>query len=84
VALRRLYGLTPAEARLAQALVAGEHLNDIAEHLGITKETARSQLKAVFAKTDTHRQAELVRVLLLGVGRFAANGTAIDGSGLDR
>lgn len=43
--LMRLYGLTPAEARLAQRLVAGEHLNEIVERLGIVKETARGQLR---------------------------------------
>jgi hypothetical protein len=30
----------------------------------MTRETARNQLKSVFAKTDTHRQSELVALLL--------------------
>lgn len=64
--LRRLYSLTPAEARLTVALVAGERLNDIAERFGVTKGTARGQLKSVFAKTGAHGQADLVRLVLSG------------------
>jgi DNA-binding CsgD family transcriptional regulator len=62
-ALRRAFGLTPAEARLAARLATGERLEDTTSALGITKNTARAQLKNVFAKTDTHRQAELVALL---------------------
>ncbi len=62
--LARLYGLTPAEARLAEALAGGGPLTAAAERLGIGRETARSQLKQVYAKTGTHRQAELARLLL--------------------
>lgn len=64
--LTRLHGLTPAEARLAAALVAGQSLADFATEAEITANTARWTLKQVFAKTDTHRQAELVRRLLTG------------------
>jgi DNA-binding CsgD family transcriptional regulator len=34
-----------------------------AEALEISRETARNQLKAVYAKTATHRQGELVALL---------------------
>jgi DNA-binding CsgD family transcriptional regulator len=57
------FGLTPAEARLASLIASGASLDEIPEHLGITRDTARNQLKAVFAKTSTHRQAELVALL---------------------
>jgi DNA-binding CsgD family transcriptional regulator/PAS domain-containing protein len=63
--LGALYGLTPAEARLAAHLAAGETPDEAAEALGVARETARSQLKAVFAKTDTRRQGELLRKLAL-------------------
>jgi len=62
-ALRAGFGLTAAEAKLAMQLAAGEPLETAAEQLGIAKETARAQLKAVFAKLDLHRQAELVALL---------------------
>jgi len=53
------FGLSPAEARLADRIGRGEELKDIAHAEGIAIETARARLKAVFAKTGTHRQAEL-------------------------
>jgi DNA-binding CsgD family transcriptional regulator/PAS domain-containing protein len=57
------FGLTGAEARLASRLATGESLANVAEALGITKETARELLKRVFTKADVHRQAELVALL---------------------
>jgi DNA-binding CsgD family transcriptional regulator len=58
------FSLTPAEARLALHLVAGETLRSAAVKLSITYETARSRLKSIFKKTGTCRQAELVIVIL--------------------
>ena len=57
--LRRHFGLTPAEARLALHLVA-ETLRSAEAKLSITYETARTHLKHIFNKTGTCRQAELV------------------------
>jgi DNA-binding CsgD family transcriptional regulator len=62
--LHRHFSLTPAEARLALHLVAGETLRSAAVNLGISYETARSCLKNIFKKTGTCRQAELVIVIL--------------------
>ena len=62
--LRCHFGLTPAEARLALHLVAGETLRSAAVKLSITYETARTSLKNVFRKTETCRQVELVLVIL--------------------
>ena len=61
--LRRVFGLTAAEARLATRLAAGESLDSAADAVGVGKETARTQLKAVFGKTSTGRQAELVALI---------------------
>jgi DNA-binding CsgD family transcriptional regulator len=58
--LRCHFGLTPAEARLALHLVAGETLRSAEAKLSITYETARTHLKNIFNKTGTCRQAELV------------------------
>ncbi|HJU09576.1 MAG TPA: helix-turn-helix transcriptional regulator [Candidatus Binataceae bacterium] len=57
------FGLSPAETRLACIVASGLSTEQAAEELGITRATARNQLKAVFAKTDTHRQSELVALL---------------------
>ncbi len=57
------FGLSPAEARLASILAVGMDLRTAAEELGVARDTARNQLKAVFAKTGAHRQSELVELL---------------------
>jgi DNA-binding CsgD family transcriptional regulator/PAS domain-containing protein len=61
---RTSFGLTAAEARLAGHLTLGEPLELAADQLGIAKETARAQLRALFAKTGARRQADLVTLLL--------------------
>jgi len=61
--LARVFGLTAAEAKLASLIGAGESIEHAAERLGISSLTARGQLKAVFSKTSTHRQGELVALL---------------------
>ena len=53
---------TPAEAKLACIIARGAPPSIAAQELKISRETARNQLK--FAKTDTHRQSELVALLL--------------------
>src|SRR5262245_51409150 len=62
--LRCRFGLTPAEARLALHLVAGETLRSAEAKLSMTYETARTHLKSIFQKTGTCRQAELVVVIV--------------------
>ena len=61
-----LYDLTAAESRLATMLMRGTNLTQVASDLGITRETARTHLKNIFAKTGTNRQSELVRLLVAG------------------
>lgn len=61
--LAKTFGLSPAEAKLAALIAKGVSLNKAADELSIARETARNQLKAVFAKTATHRQGELVALL---------------------
>lgn len=62
--LRQLYGLTRSECRLALQIALGADLKGAAETLGIGYQTARTQLSAIFRKTGTGRQGELVRLLL--------------------
>jgi DNA-binding CsgD family transcriptional regulator len=61
--LRKAFNLTPAEGKLAVLIAQGNSPEQIAEQLGIARVTARNQLRAVFAKTGTHRQSELVALL---------------------
>ena len=68
-ALGLLYGLTPAEERLALALASGRTLAESARQLGVRLSTARGVLRAVFEKTSTNRQANLVRLVLTAVGQ---------------
>jgi DNA-binding CsgD family transcriptional regulator len=63
--LRRLYHLTKAEADVALRMIRGADLKQIAEELSVSLSTVRTHLQHIFDKTDTHRQAELVRLLLL-------------------
>ena len=65
--LQRLYGLTPAEARIADALARGNSIEEIAAEQGIGCETVRKQVKGVLSKTGTHRQAQCVAMMLRGV-----------------
>ena len=63
--LRRLYRLTEAEGEVALHVMHGADLQQISEVLSISLTTVRTHLQHIFDKTDTHRQAELVRLLLM-------------------
>lgn len=66
--LGKRFGLSPAETALALALYGGETLGEIAARKGLSVHTVRNQLRTTFAKTHTHRQHQLVRLIsdLLG------------------
>ncbi|KMO18829.1 helix-turn-helix transcriptional regulator [Methylobacterium platani] len=57
-------GLSPAETRLALLMDGSRSLVQAAEILGIRHETARSQLRQVFAKLGLSRQSELAVFVL--------------------
>lgn len=59
----KLYHLSPAELRLASALLSGKSPEEYARDANVTMNTIRSQLKSLFSKTGTHRQSELVALL---------------------
>ncbi|WP_341898905.1 hypothetical protein [Ferrovibrio terrae] len=63
-ALSAQFRLTPAEARLTAALLDGEHVDDYVQRTGLSLHTVKTQLKAIFAKTGSGRQADLIRVVL--------------------
>jgi DNA-binding CsgD family transcriptional regulator len=68
--LSSLFGLTSAEARLALGLAEDKSLTELAEEFRVSYGTVRSQLKSIFQKTNTSRQAQLVRLLLLLPTRY--------------
>lgn len=63
-ALQDAWAMTRAEARVARRLAEGASLKQIAKALGISEETARTHAKRAMQKSDTHRQAELVALML--------------------
>ncbi|HEV2364570.1 MAG TPA: helix-turn-helix transcriptional regulator [Caulobacteraceae bacterium] len=66
--LRQLFGLTAAEARVALALFDGSTLKEAAEALSISAHTAHIHLSRVFEKTGTHRQSQLVALMMRTAG----------------
>jgi DNA-binding CsgD family transcriptional regulator/PAS domain-containing protein len=64
-ALRKLYGLSQAEAAVALAVCRGQGLAAASAAVGIHLSTTRTHLQRVFEKTGTRRQAELARLLLV-------------------
>lgn len=62
-AIRDAFELTGREADVAALVCEGLSIQAIAERLEIQPDTARTYLRAVLEKTDTHRQAELVALL---------------------
>ncbi|NEW56909.1 LuxR family transcriptional regulator [Nocardia cyriacigeorgica] len=62
--LHDLYGLTDAETLVAMGVMRGDGLPAVADQLSVSLFTARTHLQHIFVKTGTHRQAELVRLLL--------------------
>lgn len=61
-ALRAVYALTPAEARLVRELTAGHALEDCALLFGLSRNTLRNQMTSIFSKMGCSRQADVVRL----------------------
>lgn len=62
--LQRLFGLAPAQARLAEFLADGQTLGEVAKRLEITEASARQYCKICFQKMGVNRQSDLVRKVL--------------------
>ena len=72
--LRSLYQLTRNETHVALHLAGGLDPQRIAAEMGISCHTVRSHLGKIRAKTDTHNQGELVRLLLAGPAALTQTG----------
>lgn len=63
--VQEIFDITPAEAKVAAAVCNGSKtLRDVANELGVTVNTVKTQLQAVFDKTGTNRQIDLARLLM--------------------
>lgn len=58
-----LLDLSPREAEVAEALLAGHSLESLCALLEISRNTAKAHLQSIFRKTGTNRQSELVHLL---------------------
>ena len=58
------YGLTPSEKKLLSQLIGGRSLREAADLLNITRATSRNRLARIMAKAGTHRQSELIQLIL--------------------
>ncbi len=73
--LGELFGLSPAESRLAIALGRGQRLAEIAVEREVKMPTLRTQMRSIFKKLEVQRQADLVRLL----SRVSGGGIAPEG-----
>jgi DNA-binding CsgD family transcriptional regulator/PAS domain-containing protein len=62
--LAAVFGLTPAEARVALALFEGATPREAAAALGLSPHTVHVHLARIFEKTATNRQAELIQLMM--------------------
>ena len=61
--LAELYGLSPAESRLAVALAQGKRMTELPDKFGVQITTLRTQLSSILRKCDVERQSDLVRLI---------------------
>ncbi|MEI6336741.1 MAG: helix-turn-helix transcriptional regulator, partial [Methylococcaceae bacterium] len=61
--LGKLYDFSPAELKVASALLSGKSPEEYSRQNGASINTVRSQLKALFRKTGVRGQSELLVLL---------------------
>ncbi|KVQ59223.1 helix-turn-helix transcriptional regulator [Burkholderia territorii] len=69
--LRQAFGLTSAEAAVAEALIGGKTPEECAAIAGVSLSTVRTQLRAIYEKTHSRNQAEAVGRMLWILPRHA-------------
>lgn len=65
--IKQLFGFTPAEASLAMLMANGMTLDEAADAMCVSRNTVRTHLRSVFAKTGVTRQPMLVSLILKSV-----------------
>lgn len=73
--LKTLYGLTTKESRLVTALCNGLTIESYCLRAHVSPNTARTHLKAIYRKTNTNRQVDLVRLMARFFGNISADPT---------
>ena len=68
--LKVFYGLTSAQSKVAAALYAGNNINEAAEALHISVNTARSHVRNIYAKVGVRTQSELLGLLASGLKNY--------------
>jgi DNA-binding CsgD family transcriptional regulator len=64
--LSAMYGLTRSEARVAAAAIAAHSINDLAQRLGLSRNTVKTHLKRVFCKCEVGSFAQLAALVATG------------------
>lgn len=60
----QLFMFTPAEHKICEQLLEGKTTKEIALSHDIQADTVKKHLQAIFKKTKTHRQSELIQLLM--------------------
>jgi DNA-binding CsgD family transcriptional regulator len=71
--MAKLYGLTPGEIAVLFAIVEIGGIPSVADVMGLSRETVRSHLRNIFAKTAVKRQADLTKL----VAQFASSAAVV-------
>lgn len=58
-----LFGITPGENAVAELLIRGMTTEECALHLGVSIATVRTHLSALYRKTNTRNQSELILIV---------------------
>lgn len=66
--LAAIYDLTRSEAEVAAKIIAGTSIAEAAQAQGISENTAKTHLKAVYGKIGISRQSQLVRRVMTDIG----------------
>jgi len=61
--IKKIFRLTPAEARVLLAIVEFGGVPETARGLDVAESTVKTHLGRIFTKTDTKRQADLVKLI---------------------
>lgn len=61
---RQLFMFTPVEHKICEQLLKGKTTKEIALLYEIQADTVKKHLQAIFKKTKTHRQSELIQLLM--------------------